>query len=531
MASTHAAKVTAVVQTWAILCPLSLAAVLLCASTPAAAQTATGGALRVESKEVFVPVLVLDKKRVAEFQHMNRAAYWKQVLAADWRPVEQLAVPGLSAKNFRLWEDAQQASIDSVAIKGQSDSPIVFDNLGGYREFVGPGGGTWAIPWLETMNQSEGPDLEGYVIGFTPAPSPDGTCHALQVTVDRPDSLVFARTEYCNARRSAADPLKGTQLGRQLQADMQRNRPSKISIAAVAIPLFTSQGGMQVRFVLHYESEPEFGSCSSEPAAIGILGVVYSDNGTRILTFSDKSSRMYGDDLLGWRFLTRLAARMTNTPCPFRAPFRYEAQVELPAGNYRLQIGFMDGKNFGRSDLQITVPEPGGTGLSISGIAFARRLRDLHTQPTESSITLGDQNFNVPMRPANSPNPPTLLPENYAPLVSKGVEVTPTANTRFERNSPFLFFFQIYQPLSPEQPRPKVEAQLRIVDTSTGKIVSQMKPVDATPYAESGNPIIAIARTITLRNLPSGSYRLEAQATDSLGESTPWRTANFTIEK
>jgi hypothetical protein len=33
-----------------------------------------------------------------------------------------------------------------------------------------------------------------------------------------------------------------------------------------------------------------------------------------------------------------------------------------------------------------------------------------------------------------------------------------------------------------------------------------------------------------IRKLPKGSYRLDVQATDSTGKSTPWRTANFTIE-
>lgn len=475
----------------------------LCARTRA--QDVNSAPIRVESNEVFIPVLVIDKERVAEFQHMHRAAYWKQVVADDWHSVERLAVSGLSANDFRLWEDGQPEMIDSVSAQGQSDSPMVFDNVGdGYRELVGPGGGTWAIPLL---NQDEDPKLAGYDIAFTPAPSPDGSCHALQIAVDRPDTLVFARTEYCNARRSGADPLKGTKLGAQLQTDIQTNRPSKISIAAAAIPLFTTED-TTVRIVIDYASEPEFESCRVEPDTIGILGVASSDSGTRALRFTDVTSRMYGNDLLGWPFLTRLAARMTNTPCPFRAPFRYQTQVELPAGNYRLQIGFMDGKKFGRADLQVTVPHPGGTELGISGIILARGFREVHT--------------------ANSP---TLLPKNYAPLVSQGIEVTPIANTRFEKYRPFYFFFQIYEPLPPKQPRPKVEAQLRIVDTSTGRIVSEIEPIDAAPYVESGNPIIAIARRIDLSYLPSGSYRLEAQATDSAGESTPWRTANFTIDK
>jgi hypothetical protein len=33
-----------------------------------------------------------------------------------------------------------------------------------------------------------------------------------------------------------------------------------------------------------------------------------------------------------------------------------------------------------------------------------------------------------------------------------------------------------------------------------------------------------------ISKLPKGSYRLDVQATDSAGKSTPWRTASFTVE-
>jgi predicted phage tail protein len=42
--------------------------------------------------------------------------------------------------------------------------------------------------------------------------------------------------------------------------------------------------------------------------------------------------------------------------------------------------------------------------------------------------------------------------------------------------------------------------------------------------------MIPIGDELKVDQLPKGDYRLEVQATDSAGRSTPWRTANFTVE-
>jgi len=47
---------------------------------------------------------------------------------------------------------------------------------------------------------------------------------------------------------------------------------------------------------------------------------------------------------------------------------------------------------------------------------------------------------------------------------------------------------------------------------------------------KAGSPVIPIGRGIDINKLPNGSYRLDVQATDSAGKSTPWQAANFTVE-
>jgi hypothetical protein len=114
--------------------------------------------------------------------------------------------------------------------------------------------------------------------------------------------------------------------------------------------------------------------------------------------------------------------------------------------------------------------------------------------------------------------------------VSKDIEFKPTGNTRFKKGETLYAYFEVYEPLLGAQLPPSVEIQMRIVDLKTGEVKSDSQPVSATPYLKAGNPVIPIGRGIDIRELPNGSYRLDVQATDSTGQSTAWRTANFTIE-
>jgi hypothetical protein len=122
------------------------------------------------------------------------------------------------------------------------------------------------------------------------------------------------------------------------------------------------------------------------------------------------------------------------------------------------------------------------------------------------------------------------LAPQYVPLVSKGVRFTPAGDTDFKKGEPLIVYFQVYEPLLAAHPHPKVEAHVRILDAKTGKVVKTFHVVNAASYEQPGSTTISIARKIPFGQLPKGAYRLEVQATDSAGESTPWRTANFTVQ-
>jgi hypothetical protein len=94
---------------------------------------------------------------------------------------------------------------------------------------------------------------------------------------------------------------------------------------------------------------------------------------------------------------------------------------------------------------------------------------------------------------------------------------------------PLIPYFEICLPLGAAGGAARIQAHLRIVDAKTGAIVKDFPPVDANSYAQPGNATIPVAREVPIAALAKGEYRLEVQASDSPGHSTPWRTANFVI--
>lgn len=483
------------------------------ALVPAAlGQAGDAGAIRVQSNDVIVPVVVLDKKRVAEFQHIDPSVYWTAPVADGFRALESVPVRDLAPGDFAVFEDGQQRSIESVRPELQKDSPVISDNLGQYREITGIGGGTWAIPLWENdfpgWKQIPLPPLPGYLLGYTPPSSLDGTCHQIRVMVDRPDSMVFARSEYCSSQHSAADPLRGTKLGHQIESDLQARRGGKIALALAAIPLLTAEGKTGVRIVVDYSSKFVIADCAGALKTVGIRGVMYGANGIPVVTFSDLAWRSGNYAFATASALNVLVGRISG-PCRLFAPFRYETQFEVPPGKYDLRVGLMDGKKFGFEEVPVTVDAYGSRQLEVSGLVLARRFREV---------------------PIGLPEIQTELPGGDTPLIAGGIQVTPSAETHFQRGDPFHFYFQVYEPPSSAAVQPTVQAHLRVVDAKTRKVMAQLDPVDAASYRTPGSSLIPFTGAVDVSALPSGSYRLEAQATSSAGNTTPWHGADFTIQ-
>lgn len=209
---------------------------LLCVSTAFSPVIAAQDPIRVESDQVLVPAVVLNDK------------LYSQLSTAQFEPnqrntqlMEKLVIHGLSTKDFRLFEYGQQQIVQSVALESPGFA-LVRDNSGKHPEIIGTGGGRWSYPDRPSSDSSQWLAWPQYVIAYIPPPSPVGSCHKIQVKVNRSHVVVWAGGEYCNTKHPAPDPLNGTEFGKQMEADLASTTQSKIDLTLQAIPFYGDTG-------------------------------------------------------------------------------------------------------------------------------------------------------------------------------------------------------------------------------------------------------------------------------------------------
>lgn len=117
----------------------------------------------------------------------------------------------------------------------------------------------------------------------------------------------------------------------------------------------------------------------------------------------------------------------------------------------------------------------------------------------------------------------------YIPLVSKDILFSPSGDTSFAKGESLFAYFEVYEPQLAENSAAPVSVHLRILDASTSKVKEDFAPIDAATYKQAGSPVLRIGRKLPIDQLPTGDYRLEAQATGSKG-ITAWRAATFEVK-
>lgn len=488
---------------------------------------------RTRSNLVLVPVFVFsregldglvtpDETRCAEEE--NNAFLG---LLPDQPFLARLCAPGqvndLTLNDFSLFQDGKPEKINSVA-KEFWWLPVR-DNRVWHVETSDEPSGIWSSADLD---HSILPSTRGfYLLGFVPDSSEEG-CHRIRVEVRRPGVRVFARDEYCQ-RQSPSDLLAATKIGEKLERELGRRGKGKIPLSVQA---GTFHSGPDRQFVdvvaefpwnrlSHFWDE----SHSRLHASIGVMGIVYTKDGKRVTQFSDLLWPSYWPTIItGWQSLlasldglgvdtntfgSRLIHVLLKKRDPAYLPSRYETQLELPPGEYRLRVVLSDGAKTGLAEAPLTVQKAVAGGLATSSVLLCKRFRDAHVAAMETAAA----NF----------------APRYVPLVSKGIRVTPAGDTEFKAGEPLIPYFEIYPPNAGNTLNPKLQAHLRIVESKNGAIVKDFPPVDAGPYAQPGSSTIPIAREVPIAELPAGEYRLEVQAMDPTGRSTPWQTASFSI--
>ena len=509
---------------------VSVASTILCAPGSWAGQVETAATIQVKTNLVLVPVFVYRKDRMARTPaEESRCAYadgdtfYRLPLSKPYLPMacDEAVMRGLTAKDFRVFDDGVEQRIEGVTVEGW---PVaVRDNLAWHLESSITPLGIWSSPDMGRSFPDPGLDQDFYLIAYVPPPKPtEGSCHNVEVKVARRNAPIFARDQYC-AGQSASDPLFGTESGKQLERDLASAESTNMGLFLQSGSFYAGADAARVHITLGFEWKRLYREWSIRDwtrwARFGVMGVAYRKDRSIAARFSDLLYPSYwptfGQDrkslgeVLGGAAGPEITENVTSSFDLAWLPTRYDTQIDLPAGEYDLRVAISDGQNLGRAGAGLVVDNYDGKDLALSSVMLCNRFRDAHVAAVEAAAA-------------------DFAPQ-YVPLVSKGIQVTPTGDTRFRAGEPLIPYFQIYEPLLVESPATAVQAHIRILDAKTGQLRDDFW-VDAAPYEQAGKWATSVARQIATDKMAKGAYRLEVQASDSAGRTTAVRTATFTIE-
>ena len=347
---------------------------------------------------------------------------------------------------------------------------------------------------LDGMQKISAEQSEYYVLGYTPAVSPEGSCHLLRVKVNRSGTEVRARSGYCNVK--AADPLVGKPAEQLLEARARGDSPGNIT-ASVRAPYFYTSANV-ARVELAIEVPPGAVSFTKQKgkfaANIDILGLAYRPDGTVGARFSDTLPIEFESEKEVEEFS--------------KNPLHYNHSFETVPGSYTVKVVFACGTDkFAKLETPLVIDPYDGKQLAMSGVAFSKEVYPVEKDPDVLEAA---------------------LLEDRSPLVSRGYEFVPSGSDHFKKGEPGAFYLEIYDPLLQGANPPQLQMQVKIVDVKTG--ASKMDASGAVPAGKAGDPVVPLGLNIPLDTLAPGAYRLEVKATDSAGNATGARSMAFEVD-
>ena len=503
--------------------------------------------IRVEPHQVVVPAFVFERDVMKTLPQKewncslaNAETFYKIRLSDPYKPADcdESAMRDLTAADFRLFEDGAEQKIQEVALQGVplvnvrdssgwhvefSETPVgrwSTTNLGpllvpgdtGYRDSTGWHPGFYYAPSSSMSNWGPrylpGAAADFYRIAYVPPKSQEGSCHQVKVEVTRPNAFVFARSEYCNVRHAPSDPLQGTHLGELLLTDASSGRKGKLRMAMQTATFRTADQKARIEVALTFawrELQREWRQ-GRLVADVGVLGLVYDLQGKQVMRFSDFGC--CSDDRPDF-----LRGKHTNGGEPERdptlLPSRYEAQIELPAGDYKLRMVLGDGKSFGLADSLFSIEPYDGAALAVSSLILCDRFRDANAAEKEDAAA--------------------SLSPSYVPLVSKGARFYPDGDLRHGYGQRLFVYFDVADAMVLEGSA-KVRMQLKIMHARHGEVEVDTGPRDLSSWFAPGSSVAHVAEEIGVDKLRPGYYRIEVQASDSAGRTSAVRSVNFEVE-
>jgi hypothetical protein len=339
---------------------------------------------------------------------------------------------------------------------------------------------------------------EYYLIGYTPPPSNEESCHKLRVQVSRGGVEVRARPEYCNAK--SRDVLSGTPVEKVLESRAAAAQSGNIG-ASMQIPYFyTSSNMARVNVAMEIPSESlKFQKQKGKlHAAVDVLGIATMADGTVGARFSDTLKMDFDDQ----REVDGLKLK----------PLHYENQFDIASGAYTLKIVFSaGGDGFGKLEMPLVVGDYKANEFNMSGVALSKE-----------SVPATDLRLDLD----------ALLIDDQTPLIANGKRIVPFGSNQFKKTDPAGFYFEIYEPLlataAPENAT-EVGVQIRTLDRKTLQPTTDSGVQKLNTKTANSNGMLPVSVTMSLAEVAAGSYLLEVRALDSAGNSVR-RVAPFDVE-
>jgi VWFA-related protein len=349
---------------------------------------------------------------------------------------------------------------------------------------------------LSGMQKIAAEQNQYYVLGYSPADSSEGSCHTLKVKVDRSDTIVRARTGYCNVQ--PLDMLAGTAKSKNLEARANSAESGKFQTSILAPFFYTAPNVARVDVMMEIPSgamkiEKEKGKYH---ASVDLLGIAASKDGQIAARFSDTVKLDFDskDELEAFT----------------KHPYAYEKRFEVPSGSFHLKVVFSSGgESFGKVDTPLVIDPNNGKQFAVSGIALSNTLVNLKDDPAEAE---------------------DALLEDRTPLIVNHMQIIPSASNRFKKTDMAVLYVEVYEPLLKTDKPPAVAVRYRVLESKSGALKLDSGLMNVAPSIHPGDPVIPVGLKLVTDKLQPGDYRLEVQAKDSAGGTSSVRTADFQVE-
>jgi hypothetical protein len=348
---------------------------------------------------------------------------------------------------------------------------------------------------------------EHYMIGYSPENFAEGKCHALKVKVTQSGTTVRARTGYCDVK--PPDLLSGNPVEKDLEKLIATPGTGTVTASMQAPFFYTAANSSRMNVTMDVPTpvvkfEKHKGKYHGQ---VNILGLVYRPDGGVAARFSDTLKFDFEDK-------KAMEAWQENPT------IHYEKDVDGVPGKYTLKLVVSSGANsYAKLELPISIDPYDGKKLSLSSLALATKMR---------RVSQNDAGLD------------TVMEEDRTPLIVKGLQIFPSAQTSFKKTETVALYAEVYDPaLTAAEPGKEVAdfIRMRLLDGKTGEVKADSgvmrtcaTPAECEAQLHQGNPVVPVALKVPISGLAAGPYVCELIAGDKVSGETR-RAVKFNVEE